>query len=307
MQELAVIIVAWKVRDLLDRALRSLELDLTQAEVLAQVWVVDNDSRDGTAEMVRERYPWVNLLEPGRNLGFVGGNNLILRRLLESGDLPDAVWLLNPDTEVRAGATAALLEAFRRRPRAGLLTPKLLNPDGTLQPCAFRFPGLLQPLFDLGYLPRRFYASRWNGRYPRSLYRRREPQPIDHPLGAAMMARGEAVRAVGPLDDGFFMYCEEIDWAWRMRRAGWRSYLVPQAEVIHYGGASSGQVKPLTTLRLWESRARCYRKHRGPLTRALVGWAVRRRFRTWLQETEEAEWEAVYRRILRAWGEEVRG
>ena len=303
MQKLAVVIVAWRVRDLLDRCLRSLSADLARTEALTQVWVVDNASGDGTAEMVRARHPWVNLLEPGRNLGFVGGNNLVLRRLLESGTLPDAVWLLNPDTEVRPGATAALLEALRRHPRAGLLTPKLLNPDGSLQPSAFRFPGLLQPLFDLGYLPRFLYESRWNGRYPRSLYRRREPQLIDHPLGAAMMARGEALRKVGPLDDGFFMYCEEIDWAWRMRRAGWRSYLVPQAEVVHYGGASSDQVRPLTTLRLWESRARCYRKHRGPLTRALVEWAVRRRFRAWLAGTGDPEWQAVYRRILRAWGE----
>ncbi len=301
MQRLAVIIVAWRVRDLLDRCLISLNADLSRTEVLSEVWVVDNASQDGTAEMIREHHPWVNLLEPGRNLGFVGGNNLVLRRLLESDDLPEAIWLLNPDTEVRPGATATLLEALRKLPRVGLLTPKLLNPDGTLQPAAFRFPGLLQPLFDLGYLPRRFYESRWNGRYPRSLYRRREPQRIDHPLGAAMMARGDAVRRVGPLDDGFFMYCEEIDWAWRMRRAGLHSYLVPQAEVVHDGGASSGQVKPLTTARLWESRARWYHKHRGPLTRTLVRGAVQRYFRARLTTTEASEWQAAYRRILRAW------
>lgn len=299
MRALAVVIVSWNVQELLDRCLAALQADLAQTEAQAQVWVVDNASSDGSETLVREKYPRVHLETPGENLGFVRGNNLILNRL-RAGTMPDYVWLLNPDTEVQAGATQALLDFFSAHPRAGLAGPKLLNPDGTLQQSAFRFPGLLQPLFDLGLLPARFYQSRWNGRYALSRYASGQPFRVDHPLGAALLARGDALAQVGPLDEQFFMYCEEIDWAWRMRKAGWQSWLAPAAEVLHHGGASTGQARPQMTAHLWESRARLYRKHRGALTRALVGAAVRRHFSRRRAATSP-EWEAAYRRIVAAW------
>ncbi len=298
MRTLAVIIVSWNVRELLDRCLAALQADLARMEGQAQVWVVDNDSSDGSETLAREKYPWVYLETPGENLGFVRGNNLILNRL-RAGTLPDYVWLLNPDTEVQPGATQTLLDFFATHPRAGLAGPKLLNPDGTLQQSAFRFPGLLQPLFDLGLLPARFYQSRWNGRYARSHYAKGQPFRVDHPLGAALMARGDALAQVGPLDKRFFMYCEEIDWAWRMRKAGWQSWLAPVAEVLHHGGASTGQARPQMMAHLWKSRARLYRKHRGTLARALVGAAVRRHFSR--HAATSPEWEAAYHRIVKAW------
>jgi len=300
MRTLAVVIVSWNVRELLDRCLAALQADLARAEAQAQVWVVDNASSDDSETLVREKHPWVRLETPGENLGFVRGNNLILNRLrARTLTLPDYVWLLNPDTEVQPGATQTLLDFFTAHPRAGLAGPQLLNPDGTLQQSAFRFPGLLQPLFDLGALPARFYQSRWNGRYARSRYASGRPFRVDHPLGAALMARGDALAQVGPLDEQFFMYCEEIDWAWRMRKAGWQSWLAPAAEVLHHGGASTGQARPQMTAHLWESRARLYRKHRGALTRALVGAAVRRHFSR--HAATSPEWEAAHRRIVAAW------
>ncbi len=298
MRTLAVVIVSWNVRELLDRCLAALQADLARAEAQAQVWVVDNASSDDSETLVREKHPWVRLETPGENLGFVRGNNLILNRL-RARTLPDCIWLLNPDTEVQPGATQTLLDFFAAHPRAGLAGPQLLNPDGTLQQSAFRFPGLLQPLFDLGLLPARFYQSRWNGRYARSHYAKGWPFHVDHPLGAALMARGDALAQVGPLDEQFFLYCEEIDWAWRMRKAGWQSWLAPAAEVLHHGGASTGQARPQMTAHLWESRARLYRKHRGALTRALVGAAVRRHFSR--HAATSPEWEAAHRRIVKAW------
>lgn len=293
---LTVIIVSWNVRELLERCLATLRADLDRAGLPAAVWVVDNASSDGSAAMVRERHPWVQLETPGENLGFVRANNLILDRLHAEG-LPEYVWLLNPDTEVQPGAVAALRDFCAAHPRAGLIGPQLLNSDGSRQESAFRFPGLLQPLFDLGRLPARFYGGRLNGRYPAS----DTPHRVDHPLGAAMWARGAAVAQVGALDEAFFMYCEEIDWAWRMRQAGWEAWLVPAARVLHHGGASTSQARPVTTAHLWESRARLYRKHRGPVTRALVGAAVRRHFTR--RAAESPEWDAAHRRILAAWGQ----
>lgn len=299
MQTLAVIIVSWNVRPLLDTCLTSLQVALEQADVDSEVWVVENASADGSARLVREKYPWVRLKTPGRNLGFVRGNNLILERFLQRKGMPDFVWLLNPDTEVRPSALSRLLDTFADHSTAGLMGPKLLNPDGSLQQSAFRFPALLQPLFDLGMMPARFYNSKWNGRYNLNDYAKSQPVRIDHPLGAAMMARGAAVKDVGPLDEGFAMYCEEIDWAWRMHEAGWTVWLVPGAEVVHHGGASSKQARPATTAHLWESRARLYHKYRGPVVRAIVGALVQRHFSH--QTPTSDAWAEAYRRIVDAW------
>lgn len=296
---LAVAIVSWNVKKLLDDCLLSLREELGRTAVRADVWMVDNASADGSAEMVRERHPWVHLEASPENLGFVRGNNLILERLQQQG-WPDFVWLLNPDTSIQPGALSTLLHFFGEHPRAGLVGPQLLNPDGSLQTSAFRFPGLLQPLFDLGRLPQRFYYTRFNGRYPESDASGR-PFRIDHPLGAAMMARGETIAQVGALDEQFFMYCEEIDWAWRMRKAGWEAWLVPAAKVVHYGGASTNQARPVTTAYLWESRAKLYRKHRGPLTRALVSAVVRRTFLQKAANAPNNEWRAIYAKIVAAW------
>jgi GT2 family glycosyltransferase len=209
------------------------------------------------------------------------------------------MWLLNPDTIVTPGALTTLRDFFEQHPQAGLIGPQLLNADESLQPGAFRFPGLLQPLFDLGKLPQRFYYTRWNGRYPTEAYASGEPFPIDHPLGAAMMARTEAVQQVGILDEDFFMYCEEIDWAWRMQKAGWEAWMVPAAKIIHHSGASTKQARPETTAYLWESRARLYRKHHKPLTYKLVSLVVRRTFSK--LKAESPEWEEAYKRIVKAW------
>jgi hypothetical protein len=299
MQRVSVIIVSWNVRSLLDDCLTSLRAALKRASVQTDVWVVDNASQDGSPTLVQTRHPWVHLEALEENLGFVGGNNLVLRRLMAQPQPPDLFWLLNPDTVVTKDVLPTLMEFFNEHPNAGLAGPKLLNPDGSLQQSAFRFPGLMQILFDLGYLPRRFYESRWNGRYSADDYAKSKPFPVDHPLGAAMMARSEAVAEVGLLDEDFFMYCEEIDWAWRMKEHGWDVWLVPNAEVVHYGGASTSQARPETTAHLWRSRARLYNKHHGPLIQTLTRRLVSAHFRR--QSAASPAWATAYRDIIEAW------
>lgn len=298
---LGVIIVSWNVKELLDACLLSLREELERTDrVNPVVWVIDNASHDGTAERVKAHHPWVNLETSNENLGFVRGNNRIMARLLQTA-APDFMWLLNPDTLIQPGALTTLLSFMETHPRAGLIGPQLLNPDGSHQPGAFRFPDLWQPLFDFGWLPQRFYYTRWNGRYPAQAYTRGRPFRIDHPLGAAMLARTAAMQQVGLLDEGLFMYCEEIDWAWRMRKAGWEAWLVPEAKVVHIGGASTGQARAETTVYLWESRAKLYRKHRSRLTYTLAGYIVRRAFSALASKAESPAWEQAYRKIIQAW------
>jgi len=303
MPDLAIVIVSWNVRDLLAACLRSLFSDIERSELEAQVWIVDSASSDGTPEMVREAFPTVRLVASQENLGFVRGNNLALREISSTHHpAPKYIWLLNPDTEVQPGATAALLAALGSDPQTGMVGPKLLYPNGSLQHAAFRFPGLVQLIFDLFPLPARLYETPLNGRYPHRLYEQAEPFPVDHPLGASMMVKSTVITDVGLMDEGFFMYCEEIDWCWRMRQAHWHIYCVPAARVVHHAGQSSGQVRISSFVNLWTSRARLYARHHGPLrrrlARALVLAGMQRRMRG-----ASPEMIAACRQIIQTWKE----
>jgi len=296
---LTVIIVSWNVRDLLMACLRSLQADLERAGLTADIWVVDNGSADSTPEAVARDFPTVRLIARRDNPGFAAANNQALRAALDASP-PRYFWLLNPDTEVLPGATTALIAAMETHPRVGVSGAKLLYPDGTLQHSAFRFPGLVQLAFDLFPFPPRLYETRLNGRYPRRLYDGDVPFFVDHPLGAAMMVRRETVEQVGLLDEEYRIYCEEIDWCWRMRRAGWRALCVPTARVVHHAGRSTGQVPVSSFVNLWTSRARLYARHHGPVTRFLARILVRAGMRRRMRGATP-EWQEAIRQVLRVW------
>jgi hypothetical protein len=275
---LAVVVVSYNVRDLLRACLAgtyaSLALD---AGLDASVWVVDNASTDGSAEMVAAEFPQVRLISSSENLGFAGGNNLALRLLgFETGPaLPELVLLLNPDAEPLNDAIGQMAGFLRANPPIGGVGAHLLYPDGSFQHGAFRFPGLWQLWFDL-FPPRtaRLLDSRLNGRYPRARYESGRPFPIDFALGAALMVRREAIQAAGLLDEGYFMYAEEVDWCWRIQRAGWPFYCVPAARVIHHSGASTRQFRARSFLNLWRSRRRLYERFYGPVRCWAAGFIV---------------------------------
>ena len=160
---------------------------------------------------------------------------------------------------------------LRDTPRAGVVGAHLRYGDGSFQHGAFRFPGLIQVALDLlplGELPgiRRFLprllSSGLNGRYARTLWDGVLPFPVDFVLGAALMARSEAIQQVGLLDDGYFMYCEEMDWCLRLGEVGWQVYALPTAHITHWEAQSSRQVRWDAFERLWRSRFRFYQKQR---------------------------------------------
>ncbi len=284
--DLAIIIVSWNTRDLTLDALRTLYADLDAHGPDAAVWVVDNASSDGTPDAIREQFPRARLVASDTNLGFAGGNNHALR-LLGFGDRkappdgPKAVYLLNPDTRTRPGATRALYDALLSLPDAGVVGARLSHADGSFQHSAFGFPGLRQLIVDLFPVPGRLHDSRFNGRYPRHLYEAGAPFPVDHTLGATMMLRAEVIAQTGLFDEQYFMYCEEIDWSKRIRRAGWEIYCVPAAHVVHLAGQSTGQIRPQSIVNLWRSRLLLFEKHDPPLKRAfarqIIRWGMRRK------------------------------
>jgi N-acetylglucosaminyl-diphospho-decaprenol L-rhamnosyltransferase len=287
-EDLAIIIVTWNVRELALDCLESVFQELERGGLRGTVWVTDNASADGTAEAIRERFPEVRVLEPGENLGFAGGNNLALRQMgfPDGRDTPPAVLLLNPDTLVRPGALRELLTRGLARPDVGLAGARLVYGDGAFQHSAFGFPGLAQLIIDLFPVPGRLYESRLNGRYPRALYAGKEPFEVDHPLGAAFLVRGEAIRGVGLMDEGYHLYCEEIDWAMRIHAAGWRAVCVPTAEIVHYEGQSTRQARPESIVRLWTARLRLYGRHYGPLRNRIARFVMRAGMRRVIRQTE---------------------
>jgi GT2 family glycosyltransferase len=311
--ELAVVIVSYNVRDLLAACLRATMASLAQSgyaelgraapeaiagsPAAATVIVVDNASTDGSAEMVAAEFPGVRLIASPTNHGFAAGNNLALRLLGFNSPLglegaaarntqhairnpqsapPQFVLLLNPDAEPLGDAIGRMAGYLAAHPQVGGVGAQLQYPDGRFQHGAFHFPDLWQLWFDFfPPRPRRLLDSRLNGRYPRARYAAGQPFPIDFALGAALMARREAIQAAGLLDEEYFMYAEEVDWCWRIRRAGWPFYCVPAARVIHHGGASTRQFRAQSFMNLWQSRQRLYDRFYGPGQRALAGVIVR--------------------------------
>ena len=269
-------IVSWNVRSLLEACLASVYESLGGSSLRGEAWVVDNASTDGSTEMVRERFPQARLMANETNVGFAAANNQALRAMgfssAESHKLPRYVLLLNPDAEVLNDALTTMVRFLDGHPQAGVAGARLLYPDGRLQHSAFAFPTLAQALLDFFPLHHRLLTSRLNGRYPRRLYERGEPFFIDHPLGAALMARGEAIQEVGLLDERFFIYCEEIDWCMRVKKAGWGIYCVPRAEVVHHEARSTRQVRGEMFAALWRSRYLLFEKHYS----RFYQWAVRR-------------------------------
>jgi GT2 family glycosyltransferase len=264
---LGIAIVSFNTRDLLRACLAS----LCAVRLPLRVVVVDNASHDGSAAMVRTEFPHVELLARTDNSGFAGGTNVALRHLgfcteLISSPPCDVALLLNPDTVVHPGAIETLHQFLCDHPRVGMVGPRLLNPDGTIQPAAFRFPTLSMTVLDLfppgEVLPGRLYNSWWHGRYPQE--QGQQPFPIDHPLGACILARRAVIEQIGLLDEGYFMYAEEVDWCLRAQRAGWAIWQVPQAQVTHIGGAATSQFRALMQVALYASRLRFFERHYGP-------------------------------------------
>lgn len=277
MLDVAIIIVSWNVRDYLADCLRSVYTDLRRSQLKGEIWVVDNASTDGTQAVLENLFPTTHLIRNNYNPGFGAANNQAMREIARHYDQPPRYFfLLNPDTLVRPKAMAHLVQCLEKMPEAGVAGARLIYGDGRFQHSAFNFPGLAQLAFDLLPFPDRLYDSRLNGRYPRSAYKpNREPFEVDHTLGAAMMVRRDVAEATGGFDESYHMYCEEIDWCWRIREAGWTIYAVPQSEIVHYAGESTRQVPAQSIINLWQSRMQLYRRHHNPTTVTLASKLVR--------------------------------
>ena len=226
--DISFIIVNWNTKDLLIECLASIYQ--TVNEIAFEIWVVDNGSSDGSVGAVKEKYPRIKIIENRTNLGFAAANNLALERMGGHYAL-----LLNTDTVLTEGAVSELHNFMQGNPEAAIACGQLLNPDGSKQNSIANFPSLLslisnETLLRL-LLPRRFPSKR-------RVYR--TPIEIDSCIGACMLIRKKAIDKAGFLDDRYFFFLEETDWAYRMKKAGWKICFVPAAKIFHAQGKSVG-------------------------------------------------------------------
>lgn len=263
--DISVVIVSYRVPDLLARCLGSVYADARSYAGGVEAIVVDNAPGDGSAEMVRQRFPEARLIASPQNRGFAAGCNVGT-----AAAAGDSMLLLNPDAELMPGALGALADYLERHLEAGGAGPRTLDAAGAVQPSRRRFPTLatafLESTIIQSHLPG-LPHFRWY--YCLDVPETREQAP-DWLTGACLLLRRRALEEVGPLDERFFLYFEEADWFLRARGAGWRAGYAPSAAVVHHGGQSSAQDMAGRHLHFLRSKHRYYAKHFSPLAGRLV-------------------------------------
>lgn len=229
--DLSILVINWNTRDLLEECLKSIYLNVRK--VSFEILVVDNGSSDGSREMIKEEFSQVRLIENKNNLGFARANNQALKRSKGKYEL-----LLNPDTLVRESALEAMVSFMEANARVGICGCRLLNEDGSVQPSCGKFPDLFTIFLHMTKLNYLYPNNRFSRRFMGASLEGNEAGGVDWVTGACLLVRRQAVEEIGLLDEGFFMYCEDMDWCRRMKDAGWKVYYLPQAEVVHYRSRS---------------------------------------------------------------------
>ncbi|MGN6215625.1 MAG: glycosyltransferase family 2 protein [Solirubrobacterales bacterium] len=266
---LEVVVVSHGAEALLRRCLRSLaEHPIDGGEM--RVTVVDSGSPDATPAMVEDEFPQVRLLRRG-NIGFSAANNLVLRQAQA-----EAVLLLNPDTEVYAGTLDAALARLRSDPRIGMVGVKLVTESGELDhACKRSFPTPLSALAHFTGVGRGEGGGAALSQYRATHLGDDEPGEVDAVNGAFMLCRAEAIREVGLLDEGYWLYMEDLDWCRRFWRAGWKVFYEPAGVALHVkGGSSAARRAPRQEIAFHRGMGRFYRRFEAPQSNPLLNAAV---------------------------------
>lgn len=265
MQPVSVIIVNWNTGKLLKECLESLET-LPERSLIRHVVIVDNASSDISIQQAQagaDRAGFT-ILKQDTNFGFAKANNIGIRYIQEHGGAEDHILLLNPDTQAHPGAITAMLDVLTKNPTAGVVGPKLLETTGAVQPSVRSFPTL--SIFILLFLKlHRVFSNTiaWQN-YTQTNFDYTKKQPVDQIMGAAFLIRNTVIQTIGLLDEGFWIWFEEVDYCKRTKDAGFEVLYTPSATVTHYKGTSFNQLVGLKkTKPLLDSSLRYTRKHIG--------------------------------------------
>lgn len=265
--DVTIIIVSYNTRDSLRECLQS--LSAAAGGLSFTTFVVDNDSKDGSAEMVSQDFPAVHLIRNSANLGFSRACNQALE--LAGGRF---ILFLNPDTRPQPGSLSGMVDRLNNHPEAGAAGPSLIFPDGSRQ-------GNGGPLPTIGIEIRRLLGIRKkpipiphsdDGSDPQSTGGQlQDVIEVEQVSGACMMVRQAAIQQVGPLDEDFFMFYEEVDWCRRAIRVGWKVYLIPEAVVVHHWMGSVRQRSREMARQYYRSQRLYYRKNGSLFVRPIIG------------------------------------
>jgi N-acetylglucosaminyl-diphospho-decaprenol L-rhamnosyltransferase len=278
MSDLGIVIVNYNVRDLLQDCLESV-FD-SRGDFTFEVCVVDNGSKDGSAHMVEEEFPQVQVIR-ANNEGYATGNNLGLRHFGfgRGGQVepsrPRHALLLNPDTVLPPLALADMLAFVEARPEAGIAGPRLVRQDGSLdRACRRSFPTPEVAFYRLSGLSRLFPGSPRFGRYNLTYLPPDMTAEVDAVVGAFMLIRGEVLAQIGLLDEQYFMYAEDLDLCYRAKQQGWQVWYNADVIVLHYKGQSSRQRSSFANLQFYQTMRLFHDKHFRDQTFFLVNWFI---------------------------------
>lgn len=259
MLDLSIVIVNWNAKSYLAKCLSSIEHNIHP--LIAETLVIDNGSSDGSVETVRRLFPYVVLIENGKNLGFSKANNIGIRR--SSGKY---ICLVNSDVVVLPGCFQELYSFLEHHRTAGMVGPIMLDAQGNIGRSTMAFPSLLNNVYRALALERLFHRSRRFGEFLITHVRTNKTQTVDVLNGFFWMIRRNAIEEVGLLDESFFIYGEDIDYCKRFHDLGWENVLVAEAKAIHFGGASSSKDPIRFYLEMQRANLRYWRKHVGRIS-----------------------------------------
>ncbi|MCA9321384.1 MAG: glycosyltransferase family 2 protein [Planctomycetes bacterium] len=266
--DVSIVITSYNTRDLLAECLQSVRA--STGDQVIETFVVDNGSHDGSAAMVERDFPEVRLLVNDANLGFSRASN----RALEAST-GRYVLLLNPDTRLRPETIACMVRTLDDRPEVGLAGVKLVRPDGDMdRACRRGFPTPLNSLTKMLKLDRAFPRSRVLGGYNLTWQDPDGDYEVDAIVGAFMFMRREVIEEVGMLDERFFMFGEDLDWCWRIRRSAWQVLYLGSHEVLHVKGASVRQNPVEMNAHFHRAMYIFHKKHLENRYPFFVNWAV---------------------------------
>jgi GT2 family glycosyltransferase len=254
--DLSIIVVSWNGRDMLVQALECIYATVQRSSF--EVIVLDNASSDDSVATVRERFPAATLIANRENIGFGRANNQ--GAAIARGRY---LLLLNPDAFVHVGTVDRLVAFMDAHAEAGSAGCKLLYEDGRLQRSVTAFPTVLTELYTTLGLDRAFPQHPIFGHYKLTYWNMGDLRPVDALMGACLILRRAVIDQIGLFDEQFFMYSEEVDLCYRLRRAGWKNYFIPDVAATHIWGGSARLVPRATFLRLFRSRVQFFRKHYG--------------------------------------------
>jgi GT2 family glycosyltransferase len=266
LMDLSIVVVNYRSRDALLSCLASLPDSAHGLEY--EVAVIDNASGDGSPEALARWQPDVRLIQNLENVGFASAVNQGIRAT--TGDF---VMLLNPDCVLHAGAARRLADYLRAHPRCGIAAPRLVYPDGSLQLSARHYPDASTLLFNrYSLFTLLFPRNPWSRRYLMSDWDHASVRDVDWVAGACLMARRDAIREVGEMDEAFFMFNEDVDWCRRMNQARWAVTYVPDAVCVHHVGVSHKRSTTRVILERHRGMAHYFHKHHP--TPPPLSWAV---------------------------------